>query len=200
MVRRDNRHADAPISFEVMQGQQIDTPTDIMEKMEEAAVNATGVPMELVNATLQQDFATRYSMSNTRFLKSIYMRQAKTQGFFSKIYTKVYNYEFLENYPLIQILLPPPSFLTISNTQQMIDNATQLADKIIDVELSNEEDDVKAEFKKLYTRSYLSSYIDFTAVEKFVDTAKVNAECNKPPAVEDGETSGDEGGSSDYGF
>ena len=82
------------------------------------------------------------------------MRQAKTQGFFSKIYTKVYNYEFLENYPLIQILLPPPSFLTISNTQQMIDNATQLADKIIDVELSNEEDDVKAELKKLYTRSY----------------------------------------------
>lgn len=187
---------DSPIQFEVMQGQNIETPNDIMEKMEEAAVNATGVPIELVNSTLQQDFATRFTMSNTRFLKSIFTRQTKTQRFFSLIYTKLYNYEFEEAYPLIEIILPPPTYLTVTNTQQMIDNITQLADKISDVELNGEEDNIKAEFKKLYVRSFLSTYIDFDSVSKLIDAAKVNVMSKTPPAVEDGEASGDEESSS----
>lgn len=193
---------DAPISFEIMQGQNIETPTDIMEKMEEAAVNATGVPIELVNSSLQQDFATRFTMSNTRLLKSIFTRQNKTQKFFSKIYTKVYNYEFSENYAEIEIILPPPTYLTVTNTQQMIDNITQLADKITDVELNDEEDNVKTEFKKLYIRSFLSTYIDFETVEKLHNTAKVNISTKTPPAVEDGETSDQDSSNNneDYGF
>ena len=193
---------DSPIQFEVMQGQQIDTPTDIMEKMEEAAINATGVPMEMVNATLQTDFASRFSMSNTRFLKSIFTRQTQTQEFFSSIYTKLYNYEFSENYSYIEVILPPPTYLTVTNTQQMIDNINQLTDKVVDLELSNEEDNIKAEFKRLYARSYLATYIDFDIVQRLLETAKVNVESNTPPAVEDGEASSNEESSSndDYGF
>ena len=48
---------DPPIQFEVLQGQDIQTPTEIMDKMEEAAVN-TIMPFEFVHATFQQDFAT----------------------------------------------------------------------------------------------------------------------------------------------
>ena len=99
---------DPPINFEVMQGQNIETPTDLMDKMEEAAVN-TIIPYEFVNATYQQDFATRFTMSNTRFLKSIYTRQRKVENFFSKIYTKIYNYEFGETNAIIKVTLPPPT-------------------------------------------------------------------------------------------
>ena len=63
----------------------------LMDTAKEAAVN-TIMPFEFVNATFQQDFATRFTMSNTRFLKSIFTRQRKTEKIFSKIYTKVYNY------------------------------------------------------------------------------------------------------------
>lgn len=177
---------DAPIQFEVMQGQDIQTPTDIMEKMEEAAVNSTGVPLELVNSTMQQDFAIRFSMSNTRFLKRIYTRQRKTQKFFSKIYTKVYNYEFQESNDLIEIILPPPTYLTMNNNQQLIDNISQLADKIIETELYDEEDEVKNEFKKIYIRNHLLAYIDYEAVERYVETAKVNIATKKDPQVSDG--------------
>lgn len=175
---------DAPIQFEVMNGQEIQTPTDIMEKMEEAAVNATGTPYEMVNATFQQDFAIRFSMSNTRYLKAVNTRQRLTSRFFSLIYTKVYNYEYQENNKEIKINLPPPTLLTMTNNQQLIDNISQLADKIIETELSDQSDEVKVEFKKLYTRNYLSTYINFDDVERVLELAKVNVETQKDVSVD----------------
>ena len=179
---------DPPVSMEVMQGQDINTPTDLMDKMEESAINPI-VPFEFVNATMQQDFATRFSMSNTRFLKTIYTRQRKTQKFFSKIYTKIYNYEYGENNRIIQVVLPPPTYLTYSNNQQLIDNITQVADKLLDIELDGEEDEVKQEVKRLYVRDTLSTYIDYERFNNIVEAARVNIAIRKEPATTDGEMS-----------
>lgn len=176
---------DSPIQFEVMNGQEVNTPTDLMEKMEESAVNPI-LPYEMVNATYQQDFATRFTMSNTRLLKRVYTLQRRTEDFFSKIYTPTYNYEFGTNFSEIKIILPPPSYLTINNNSQLVDNVTQMADKIIELELATEEEDVKTEFKKLYVRENLSTYIDFDAVERLKSTATINVETNKPPTTNDG--------------
>lgn len=176
---------DPPIQFEVMQGQDIQTPTEIMDKMEEAAVN-TIMPMEFVNSTMQQDFASRFTMSNTRFLKSIYTRQRKTEAFFSKIYTKIYNYEFGENNSEIEIILPPPTYLVTTNTSQLFDNISQMADKVCEDELATEPDEVKVEFKKLYVREHLNTYIDFGLVDRLKKVAKVNVEQAKNPATSDG--------------
>ena len=175
---------DPPIQFEVMNGQEINTPSEIMEKMEEMAVNSI-IPFEFVNATYQQDFAVRFSMSNTRFLKSIYTIQRKTENFFSKIFTKVYNYEFGENNKLIEVILPPPNYLTMSNNSQIIDNINQTADKIIESDMADEEEDVKAEWKKLYLMHNLSTYIDFSLVEKLKQQAKVNVETNRKVSSSD---------------
>lgn len=177
---------DPPIQFEVMQGQDIQTPTDLMEKMEESAIN-TIMPFEMVNATYSQDFATRFSMSNTRFLKDIYTRQRKVERFASIMYTKIYNYEFDENNPLIEIQLPPPTYLTMTNNAQIIDNVTQLIDKQIELEIPDKPDEEKNEFKKLMTRYYLNSYFDFDLIDKYIDLAKVNVNANKKPAAEDGQ-------------
>ena len=185
---------DPPVQFEVMQGQQIETPTDLMDKMEEMAVNSTGTPFEMVNSTFQQDFAVRFSMSNTRFLKMVYERQRRTANLFSIIYTRLYNNEFDEEYSEIKIKLPPPVYLTMTNNQQLMDNVSQMADKLIEIELYNEEDEVKNEFKKLYIRDTLGTYIDYDFVNDLVETAKVNIESQKPPATEDGENSEDEYG------
>ena len=174
---------DPPIQFEVMPGQNIESPTELMEKMEEAAVN-TIMPFEFVNATYQQDFATRFTMSNTRFLKSIFTCQRKTEKFFSRIYSRIYNFEFNENLD-IEVMLPPPTFLTMNNNSQIIDNITQMADKIIESELAEEEEEVKQEFKKLYMRQNLSTYIDFNMIEKLKVQSKVNVEISKDPAVSD---------------
>lgn len=176
---------DPPIQFDIMQGQDIQTPTDMMDKMEEAAVN-TIMPYELVNATYQQDFATRFTMSNTRFLRTIFTRQRKTEGFFEEIYTRVYNYEFGTKYLNIEITLPPPLFLVLQNNSQLIDNISQMADKITDVEMISEKDEeIKPEFKRLYIRKNLSNYLDFAMIDRLIAQAKVNIETAKDPAVEE---------------
>ena len=187
---------DAPIQFDVMQGQEINTPTDIMEKMEEAAVN-TIMPMELVNATFNQDFATSYTMSNSRLVRSVYTRQARAQKWISKMFTKIYNYEFDEAYYRIDIILPPPVYLLMNSNQQLYDNISAMCDKIMEAELSTESEEVKQEFKKLYIRNNLENYIGYDDIERMIETAKVNVEARKEPNVEDGANSdsysGDEG-------
>ena len=179
---------DSPISFEVMQGQNIETPTDIMDKMLEEAINPIA-PMEMVNAAMQADFATRYSMANVRFMKMIFKRQSICQRWISKSYTKLYNFEYSENFAYIKVLLPPPTYLTLTNTQQMYDTVSQLADKICELELSDQDDVYKNEFKKLYFRSKLGTFIDFKDIEKMKETARVNVEKDKAPKTDDGEES-----------
>ena len=191
---------DAPIQFEVMQGQSIETPTDLMDKLESMAIDSTGTPYEMVNSTYQQDFAIRYTMSNTKFLKIIYERQRRTAELFSTIFTRLYNNEFATNYSEIKIKLPPPVYLAMNNNQQLLDNVSQMADKLIEFELSNQEDDVKAEFKKLYIRSTLGTYIDYNFVDDIIEIAKTNVQSAKPPATEDGENSETDIGGEDEGF
>ena len=82
-------------------------------------------------------------MSNTRFLKLIYERQRRTSILFSEIFTRLYNNEFDEEYSNIKIQLPPPVYLTMTNNQQLLDNVSQMADKLIEFELTNDEDEVK---------------------------------------------------------
>jgi len=176
---------ESPIQFEVMQGQDIQTPTDLMEKMEEAAVN-TIMPLELVNSTYQQDFATRYTMTSTRFLKSLYTRMRKTEAFFSKIYTKVYCYEFGETNRIIEIVLPPPSYLTMNNNSQLFDNINQMADKLIELLIPDKEDGIKNEFKKNYIIENLGYYLDIYKINKMIDKSEVTYITNKPPATQDG--------------
>ena len=147
------------------------------------------MPIEFVNSVMQQDFATRFTASNARFLKSIYTRQRKTERFFSKIYTKVYNYEFGEHFKSIDIILPPPTYLTLNNNSQLIDNINQMADKIVDTMMPNEDDEVKAEWKRIYMIETLSAYINFDQVEKNRKLAKINVEANKVPSANDGENS-----------
>ena len=176
---------DPPIQFEVMDGQRIETPTEMMEKMEDMAVG-TIMPLEMINSSYNQDFAIRYTMSNTRFMKSVYTRQRLAQKFMSKIYTKVYNYEFQENNSMIELILPPPTYLSMTNIRELFDNIAQAADKIVENDMSTEPEEVKAEFKKIYVRAHLGTYLDYESIDRMIQNARVNVEAAKAPAVEDG--------------
>jgi hypothetical protein len=77
----------------------------------------------------------------------------------------------------------------MTNNQQLIDNVSQSADKIIEVELNNEPDEIKSEFKKLYIRDSLSTFLNYNFIDRLVEAAKVNYESSKEPAAEDGENS-----------
>lgn len=195
-----SQSGDAPIQFEVMQGQNIETPTDLMNKMEDEAVNSTGVPLEFVNSSLQQDFATRFTMSNTIFLKTVFTRQRKTKKFFSAIYTKLYDYEYKENYNYIEVELPPPLYLIATNLKQMFDLISTQADNYNDKLLYNKSDEVKQAFAAIHIKSQLAAYIDVDLIEREIKEAEMKVKADAEPATEDGEASGDETGGEDNGY
>ena len=175
---------DRPVEFDIMQGQNIDTPTDMMQTMEESAVN-TIMPYELVNAAYQQDFAIKYTMSNLRLLNKCFNLRRRTLRYMTKGYTRLYNFEFGKNYAVIEIVLPPPIFLASNNTNQLWDAMSGQADKIIETEYTNDQDEYKMEFKKLYLRENLNYYMDYNMIDRIKDQAKLNVEIDREPAVEE---------------
>ena len=149
---------DPPIIFDTQEGQQFDFPTDQMQNLEEEAVNGTGVPLEIVNSSMQADFATRYTMNNAKLLRNVLKRQFKVEEFLSEVFTKIYKFEFNENVEL-EVTLPPPAFLSMSQGTQLISSATQYADAVTEVEMSSESDEAKHIFKKKLIRKLIPTYI-----------------------------------------
>lgn len=172
-----SQSGDSPIQFEVMPGQDIQPPTEIMDKLEESAINSTDVPMDVINARLSMDFATHYTMSNTRFLRKVVKRQSicEETRMYSGILTTVYNLEY-DKHEVLRLILPMPLFLDVSNTSQIIQNVNDLSNSIAETFLADEEDEtVKAIFTKKVKMEYLSTYINIPKMNEYLNEAKIEA-------------------------
>ena len=175
-----SQSGDAPIQMEVMQGQQIDTPTEMLERMEDAAVSSTDVPLEFVQSVNSVDYAARFTMSNSKFLRKVYKRQRVCQQHFTVIFRKLYNYEYNENDTTMKILLPAPAFLAMSNSQQLIDNVKNYAQAISEIVLKPDEDEaVKQEFLNTYIRNQLGTYIDFNQIDEMINYSRMIVSASK---------------------
>ena len=186
-----SQSGDYPIQMEVMQGQQIDTPTELLERMEEMAVASTDVPLEFVQSVNSVDYASRFTMSNSKFLRKVYKRQRICQNKFTLIFRKFYNYEYNENDTSIKIILPPPMFLVMSNTDQLMQNAKNQANAISEIMFNNDQEDEKAEFTDLYLRNQLGTYLDFEMLDELKTMALMNIESRKNNSPEDINTTED---------
>ena len=192
-----SQSGDAPIQFEVMQGQQIDTPTDMLDRLEDMAIGTTDVPLEFIQTVNQVDYATRFTMSNSKFLRKVFKRQNIVQKHFTNVFRKLYNFEYRENEMTIKVLLPAPAYLTLTNTQQLIENNRSYVQSIADIVMNTNDDEEKAEFTNLMIRRQLGTYIDFEMVDSLVEEAKHIVEVKKLERQEIEDT--DTGSGNDYG-
>lgn len=186
-----SQSGDAPIQMEVMSGQNIDTPTDLMDKMEDAAVSSTDVPLEFVQSVNQVDYAARFTMSNSKFLRKIYKRQGICQRMFTTIYIKLYNNEFNENDNNINIFLPAPAYLAMTNMKQLVDNIKDYVMSIADIVCADQDDDIKNEFIKIQCMRLLGTYIDFDQLNEDIEQATMNIK-SKKVAVPSGDGSSED--------
>lgn len=194
-----SQSGDPPVTMEVMNGQQIETPTDLMDRMEDQAVSSTDVPLEFVQSVNQVDYATRFTMSNSKFLRKVYKRQRICQKFFTTIFRKLYNYEYHENDQTMEVVLPAPAFLALTNTQQLLNNTKDYASGIIEMLEPDIDEEIKHKFINLYARDQLGTYLDFTKIDDMIQAAKLENKtdtANDLGASEDydSEDEGDEGG------
>jgi hypothetical protein len=170
----------APIDFEVMQGQSVEYQTELMTMLEEAAINACEVPMEIIQMRNSVDYASQLSMSSSKFLRKVYNRQAKFQRNITNIINTIYNNEFDDNVT-INVMLPPPMFLNITNTNQMMTNVNEysqsVAQLILDPDASEEVKNAVIREVNIYN---LGSYLNIPELEEIAHkaTQKLAAESN----------------------
>lgn len=174
---------DAPIQFEVMPGQRIEPPTELLNELEEQMINPTDVPLELIQARMSMDYAVHYTMTNSKFLRKIYHRQGQYQRFLSTIFTKVFNYEY-DTDETIEVQLPPPVFLNITNTNQVISNTNEFAEQVAAIDMADEQNEVvKTIYTKKVKKHYLGSYLDIGILDKFREEAEQEAAIQQSKAV-----------------
>lgn len=178
---------DPPIQFEVMQGQNFEPNTELMDKLEEMSINSTGMPIEFIQNRMQSlDFAVQATTVNGKVLRSTYKRQSLYEYYLSRIETKLYNSEYNENI-VITCSLPTPLFLHMTNINQMIQNTKEYVQSIADYEYEaesandNNADAKKAIFIRNMMRKKLTSYLKLDEIEEMKISAEMEFNKNKQP-------------------
>ena len=180
----------SPIEFEVMQGQQIEIKTELLNLLEEAAINSTGVPLELIQSRQSPDYAMQLTMSNTKFLRFVYGRQSLFQQMIQPLLTKIYDIEYGTT-DSIDVTLPPPLFINVTNTNQLIVNTSDFCNSIVEIFMGDSQDDViKAKVGKKLKAYYLGSYVNMGIINNAIEEAK------QEKAKEDAEAAANDNGDS----
>ena len=186
-----NASGDPPIQFEIMPGQNIETPTELMEALEEMAINSTGIPLEIIHARQSVDYAMQLTMSSSKVLRFCYKRQELYEALLTEFISPIYNYEYNENV-VLKVTLPPPSFINITNTNQLVDNTKNFVQSVVEVEMANEEDEaLKNRYVQELFTHYLGTHLDVSVHEEIFKRCKVAIEKEK-------NESHASGGESDY--
>ena len=139
---------DSPIQFEIMPGQEFNINQELMDMLEEMAINPIA-PLELIQARMSPDFASQYTTSSLKLLRKTYRRQARMEMFISEIYTNIYAAEY-EEYQQIECELPPPLFLSMVNTNQLLENTQQFVNTLAEMEYAGETSDTVDQEKAIF--------------------------------------------------
>ena len=177
----------SPIEFEVMQGQNIEIKTELLNLLEESAINVTGVPIELIQNRQSPDYAMQLTMSNSKFLRFAYSRQSDFQYQIAYLFTKLYNIEFNNNIR-IKVILPPPLFINVTNTNQLIVNTNDYCENITNIVMADEQDELmKARVAKQLKIYHLGAYINMDMINKIIEEAKQESTRQTIAASDEGE-------------
>ena len=189
-----SQSGDSPINVDVIQGQQFDVHTDLMDRLEEMAINSTEVPFEIIQTRQSIDYAMQLSMSSSKFLRTVYKRQERYQEIMSPLITNIYNYEYGENVEL-EVTLPPPVFLDMANTNQLINNTKEFVDSIIDVEMQDEQDAaLKSKYRDNLFMQYIGTHIDVSMHKAILEKTKAQLKTEqKESEIAQAETPEDSG-------
>lgn len=181
---------DPPIQFEVMQGQEFNPNTELLDRLEEMAINPTDIPIEYIQNRMQSlDFAIQATTVNAKMLRSTYRRQAKFEYYLSRIQTKLYNAEYDENIK-INCTLPTPLFLHMTNINQMIENTKNYVQSIADYEYEatsttdKDNDAKKAIFIKNMMRKKITAYLKIDEIDEMKRLSELEFENEKSSGEE----------------
>lgn len=196
LVIPTNASGDPPIQFEIMPGQNIEVPTELMEELKSSAVNSTGIPIEIIQARQSIDYAMQLTMSSSKVLRLCYKRQELYEELLAMLITPIYNYQYDENIS-ISVELPPPTFINVTNTNQLVDNTKNLVQSFADVDLAGVNDDaLKQRYMKELFKHYIGSHMDISRHQEILERCKIELSKDNPESHSD--NAGSENSGDDY--
>ena len=177
----------SPVEFEVMPGQQVEIKTELLNLLEESAINPTGVPIEIIQNRQSPDYVMQLTMSNSKFLRFVYERQSEFQDVISPLLTKIYDLEYSTK-DMVNLMLPPPLFINVTNTNQLIVNTNDYCENITNIVMADEQDDLmKARVAKQLKIYHLGAYINMDMINKIIEEAKQESTRQTIAASDEGE-------------
>lgn len=168
---------DSPIQFEVMPGQDFQSDNELMDRLEEMAINSTGMPIEYIQNRMNSiEYAVQATTVNLKVLRDAYTRQRVFGKFMTKIQSKLYKYQYNENIEM-RAMLPPPIVASTISMNDIITNIRQSVENIASYEydgsLDPDAEAKKAIFIKLEMRKRLSAYVKHDDIKETLDAAEM---------------------------
>ena len=119
------------LSWDVIQGQDINTQDELMEKLKEGFINGTGVPSVIMNYINEADFAKTLVMANAKHMRRVMMYQDSFNEDITELYQKILHYCTdieLEDIANFRYALQRPKTLPNNNLVDMIGYGDQILD------------------------------------------------------------------------
>lgn len=174
-----------PIDFDIMAGQDVDMKDEFIESIERVMVNGTGVPNALYNNYGSEvDYARTLSMANGRFIRLIVSYQLDFEEPLTKFmqilckndidYSN--NTDGSYNIDSINVSLPSPTTLNLTNSIDLYASVNQMVENIIHTMFGDDQNDpalIRTVRKKL-VRNYMPN-IDWEYIEKLIEQAAIES-------------------------
>ena len=188
------------LSWDVIQGQDVNMQDELMEQLKQAFINGTGVPSVIMNYINEADFAKTLVMANAKHLRRVMMYQDNFNEDLTEMYQKILCYCTdieMEDIANFRYTLQRPKTLPNNNLVDMMGYGDQILDfleKSVFGQYAEETEELNASrdlFRKEMSRKVLPM-MPWELVDDILEKVKLDVVKGKLEKSNDG--SGDDGG------
>ena len=171
------------LSWDVIQGQQVDMQNELMEQLKQAFINGTGVPSVIMNYINEADFAKTLVMANAKHLRRVMMYQDNFNEDITHMYQKILCYCTdieMEDIANFKYTLQRPKTLPNNNLVDMLGYGDQILDFVEKSEFGQygeetpELNTMKDLFRKEFSRKVLPM-LPWELIDELMEQVKLDA-------------------------
>lgn len=198
------RSGERPIETDILQGQDVQLNSDLLEMLKNSYILATGVPAAIVNYLNEADFAKVVEQNNTKFNGRVVNYQLDFNNSITELYQKLLRWSTKIDENVIsnfQFALQPPKATSINTKGELIGQFQTLSDFLVnslyeDPSQALDAEDLQSEireFRKLLIEDQLPM-LDMDKINKMKEKAHLNAQKERlKPDGKNGDNGDDDG-------
>ena len=169
------------LSWDVIQGQDVNMQNELMEQLKEAFINGTGVPSVIMNYINEADFAKTLVMANAKQIRRVMMYQDNFNEDITEMYQKILCYctdMEMEDIANFKYTLQRPKTLPNNNLVDMLGYGDQIIDFVEKSEFGQyaeetpELNTTKDMFRKEFSRKVLPM-LPWELIDEIMENVKL---------------------------